>query len=89
MLATCTWSCPHTPAYWRKKIKPVAVPVGFKVVNGSRRIGKQQAVSRPESSLKDREAALAAPLQKRAGSHAGVRDAARIRGASALAAAFA
>jgi hypothetical protein len=33
------------PQTGEKKIKPVAVPVGFKVVNGSRRIGKQQAGS--------------------------------------------
>ena len=106
------------PRILEKKIKPVAVPVGFKVVNGSRRIGNRQAVSnriipkrqrsstrscrrrnawagmracgtQPELDLKDREAALAAHLQKRAGRHAGVRDAARIRGAAALAAAFA
>ena len=50
------------PRILEKKIKPVAVPVGFKVVNGSRRIGKQQAVSRPELSLKGRAASLAAAL---------------------------
>jgi len=64
----------------------------LKVVIGDRRIGKQQAVSRPELSLKGRAASLAAALvevlavapkqpsqEDRAGRRVGGRGAASIR----------
>ncbi len=34
----------HPRILEKKKIKPVAVPVGFKVVNGYRRIGNRQCL---------------------------------------------
>ena len=48
----------------KKKNKPVAVPVGFKVVNGYRRIGNRQCLERLQSSLKGGAGVLAYALEE-------------------------
>ena len=42
----------HPRILEKKIIKPVAVPVGFKVVNGYRRIGNRQCLDYNHRSLK-------------------------------------
>ena len=63
----------HPRILEKNKIKPVAVPVGFKVVNGYRRIGKRHAVFRLQSALKGGASALASALAGRQGPWAGRR----------------